>query len=485
MIRVSDYWFGTEASLGHVLEAGILYQDNPALYPPGVAMRGPSDASSPAEGHDAADSLISVQDGIGFLSVSGPLTSQESWLDSLFGMTSYPVVARGVMKLAEMYDAGEISDIVHVFSTPGGDASGINGLTEVMQAAKEIAPNTVSFTGSHALSAGYWLASVNDRIYADKMAEVGSIGVISTVRSMHRALEADGIDVRVIRSGKYKALLHPYEPISEAGIKQVEEKGSQLHGFFVDHIQAARPGLRGGRAAWGEGQTFFGQEAVDIGLADEVMSLNTLVKRIQVRHNSAQSTYSFSNGSDSSTNRGIEMPKQVVFPTEADRALVAAGVPLAAVPHEEIDVEEPAAEQESQVAEPTTTGSTVTESPVTEVAASADIVSYLKAELKEARSEAEAFKAQLAHAEQERQQLASVEDALAPIAREAIQRLQVALRQTPMTLVGLPASVLAAQYNEVKQQFEKVMPVGVHALSASEASREPVDIGEQRLFLVK
>jgi DNA repair exonuclease SbcCD ATPase subunit len=112
-------------------------------------------------------------------------------------------------------------------------------------------------------------------------------------------------------------------------------------------------------------------------------------------------------------------------------------------------------------------------------------VAYLKAELKEARSEAEAFKAQLAHAEHERQQLASVEDALAPIAREAIQRLQVALRQTPMTLVGLPASVLAAQYNEVKQQFEKVMPVGVHALSASEASREPVDIGEQRLFLVK
>jgi len=303
---------------------------------------------------------------------------------------------------------------------------------------------------------------------------------------MHRALEADGIDVRVIRSGKYKALLHPYEPISEAGIRQVEEKGSQLHGFFVDHIQAARPGLRGGRAAWGEGQTFFGQEAVDIGLADEVMSLNTLVKRIQVRHNSAQSTYSFSNGSDSSTNRGIEMPKQVVFPTEADRALVAAGVPLAAVPHEEIDVEEPAAVSEGlQVSEPTTTGSTVTESPVTEVAASADIVSYLKAELKEARSEAEAFKAQLAHAEHERQQLASVEDALAPIAREAIQRLQVALRQTPMTLVGLPASVLAAQYNEVKQQFEKVMPVGVHALSASEASREPVDIGEQRLFLVK
>jgi len=298
---------------------------------------------------------------------------------------------------------------------------------------------------------------------------------------MHRALEADGIDVRVIRSGKYKALLHPYEPISEAGIRQVEEKGSQLHGFFVDHIQAARPGLRGGRAAWGEGQTFFGQEAVDIGLADEVMSLNTLVKRIQVRHNSAQSTYSFSNGSDSSTNRGIEMPKQVVFPTEADRALVAAGVPLAAVPHEEIDVEEPAAVSE----EPQASAPPVTEPPVTEVVASADIVSYLKAELKEARSEAEAFKAQLAHAEHERQQLASVEDALAPIAREAIQRLQVALRQTPMTLVGLPASVLAAQYNEVKQQFEKVMPVGVHALSASEASREPVDIGEQRLFLVK
>ena len=102
-------------------------------------------------------------------------------------------------------------------------------------------------------------------------------------------LEADGVDVKVVRSGKYKALLHPYEPISEAGLKEVEAKGAQLHGFFIEHIQSMRPNLSSRVAQWGEGQTFFGEEAVQLGLADgPPMSLNTLVKNLKSRQNTPQ-----------------------------------------------------------------------------------------------------------------------------------------------------------------------------------------------------
>ena len=120
-----------------------------------------------------------------------------------------------------------------------------------------------------------------------------------------------------------------------------------------------------------------------------------------------------------------------------------------------------------------------------ELHAEPELARYLRDELAASRKELAALQLQLSQLEQAKQELAAVEAQLAPIAREAIQRLQVALRQKPTTLAGLPASVLAAQYAEVKTEFERVMPVGAKALSGSDTSREPVDAGEQRLFLVR
>jgi hypothetical protein len=81
--------------------------------------------------------------------------------------------------------------------------------------------------------------------------------------------------------------------------------------------------------------------------------------------------------------------------------------------------------------------------------------------------------------------LSTVESQLAPIAVAAIHRLQVGLGQTPTQLEGLPAATLATQYEATWKQFCKSMPVGRQALSEDEASRKPVDLGEQRLSLVQ
>jgi hypothetical protein len=264
--------------------------------------------------------------------------------------------------------------------------------------------------------------------------------------------------------------LHPYEPISEAGLREVEQRGAELHRFFLEHVEAQRPNLRGGRNAWGEGQTFFGEKATEIGLADgPAMTLNTLVSRLKARHNTGNtSPYSYS------TDRGNPMTvKQVVFPSEAEQAMVASGVELEAVAHQEVEL-------------PDTVSTAGTEEFQGQLGEIEDhVASFLRAELKEVRTELDELKVKLAIAEQERVKLAAVEEQLAPIVREATNKLQIALRQTPTNLAGLPAAVLATQYAEIKAQFERTMPVGAHARSETDTSREPQDAGEQRLFLVK
>lgn len=482
MLQVSDHWLGSESSLAYLLEAMDQYRAHPELYPPRMMSRDEEDEDDEEE----ENPLIQIEGSIGILNINGPLTSQESWLDQYFGITSYPAIARGMIELTDRYQAGEIDQIIHVFSTPGGDANGINGLTEVMQGCLAVAPNTISYTGSQALSAGYWLATVNDKLYTDKMAEVGSIGVISTITSVARRMEENGVDVKVVRSGKYKALLHPYEPISEAGVKEVEAKGAQFHGFFLDHIRAQRPGLTGQVGAWGEGQTFFGEEAIRLGLADgPVMSLNTLVNQIKNRHNSARKqTFDFA--ATPSALRGPDMKPKVLFATAADQAAVAAGAALNAVPHEELpDDAEGETEPEPIVAQAAAVETVAAEPIKVDLPAEPGLVAFLQGEITSLRAQCDELKLKLDHAVQSASAATDAEAALAPIAREAIQRLQVALRQTPISLAGLPAPVLAAQYAAVRAEFERVMPVGMRAQSGHDESREPQDLGEQRLFLVK
>lgn len=174
------------------------------------------------------------------------------------------------------------------------------------------------------------------------------------------------------------------------------------------------------------------------------------------------------------------MTKKVLFADAADQAAVAAGADLSAIPHQEVD--EPDVPVVTEAAAPAVTEEVAGS---LQVQAESDLVAFLKSELHEARAELDQMKLKLASAEAARDQMASAEEALAPIAREAIQRMQVGMRQTPMSLAGLSASVLAAQYAAVKQEFERVMPVGMHAKSGHDDSREPQDVGEQRLFLVK
>lgn len=489
--------------------ANARYLDDPSKYPPQAAsgqLKLYSDGQEMEESEDyAVDSRIQVIDGVGILQISGSLVPEESWLDDYFGMTSYPVIARGVTKLAQMQADGEIHSIVHAFSTPGGDASGINGLTEVMLGARQMAPNTLSYTSSSALSAGYWLANNNPTFYVDKMAEVGSVGVISTIASIHRRLKEAGVDTVTLRAGKFKALLNPTEPLSEEGLKLQQEKMDQLHGFFKQHLVSQRPRLSlSDPANWAEGQTFFGEQAVQLGLADGIYTLNGLVEHLISKHNSAQDSKprsafaprtGYAAQAAPSTSLSTQEPmmkvKQVVFRSEADRAKVASGVDLSTVPHEIREVEVPDGELvdpivEAAAPESGTSEAALPQSPATDAKADeSGLVAYLQGELLELRTAKAALDLEVQQLKGANAQLASVEELLAPIAVQAIQRLQVGLGQTPTTLKGLPASTLAAHYSEVHALFVKTFPVGIKAQSGEDESRVPVDLGEQRLALVK
>lgn len=489
---IPQIWLGTEHSFQNYLFS--LYQFGDKL----AQLKGAFEFDDPVE------SIMDKHGDVGIISIDGPLVDSPDMMDRFFGVTGYSDVTEAVNRHLE--DKG-VKSLVLSLNTPGGDASGIGEVSSFIAEAKQIKP-VHSWTGKSALSAGYWIGSSGSSFHASKMAETGSIGAIATYTSIARRLKDEGIDVHVERGGKQKALLHPAEELSEEGKKLLKAKVGQLHDFFLEHVTSERPKLKlSEKSQWGEGQTFFTKESIEKGLLDgPAMTLGELVASLQTKKPSKSAGHSGSSGRSTnllksstlsgkmtgSHNHGTnDMTKQVLL-SEKAQALLASGVPieeidkneLMASPEESVESEAPTETEvktEEVAAEGTGTG-VAAETKAEGTTTGKSVESYLKEQLKERETELMELRVQKSQMETQLNSLKDVESTLQPIAIEAINRMQIALGQSPSTLKGLPAASLAEQYGALKEDFNKRFKSGQLSQGATDDSRQGRSLEELRLM---
>ena len=472
-------WLGTEDSFHHYLFSAYRMMDK---FGSDVKLR-----ESFAIG-DPVEDIIDVHGNVGIVSIDGPLIDTPDMFDRIMGVTSYSDITEGINRHLE---DKKVSDIVLVMNTPGGDASGIGEVSNFIADAKNVKPIT-SWTGKSALSAGYWIASSASKLRASRMAEVGSIGAIATVTSVARMLKEEGIDVHVERAGTHKALIHPAEELSDEGKKVLKAKVGQLHDFFLEHVTGERPQLKmSEKSKWGEGQTYFTDEAIGLGLVDgPAMSLGELVTGLQARSKSksgrgqTKMAESCHNGKLSQQTKEAGMKTKQVLLSDEARAQLASGAPLEAVAHTlaetETEIETGEAEETPvETKEPDTSG---TETKAEEKTEKGNLAEFLQARLEARESEMMELKVQKTQMETQLTALKDVESTLQPIAVEAINRLQIALGQSPSNMKGLPAASLAEQYAALKDDFNKRFKAGPVAQGASDESREGRSLAELRIM---
>ena len=89
--------------------------------------------------------------------------------------------------------------------------------------------------------------------------------------------DREGITHTVIRAGRYKALGNRYEVLTTEGRASVQDEVDTLYSVFVDAV-AENLGITVKEAMkMADGQTFIGQQAVDMGLADKVGSFDDAI----------------------------------------------------------------------------------------------------------------------------------------------------------------------------------------------------------------
>lgn len=219
-----------------------------------------------------------VKDGVAILSMEGVLAKRMNLFGAISGGTSTQLLQQDLQ--AALSDSS-VHSIVLAIDSPGGTVDGTQLFSDAVFSAREQKPIVAWATGTMA-SAAYWSGSAARSVYiADATTAVGSIGVVTSHVDVSAAETARGIKTTEITAGRYKRIASQYGPLSDEGRQSIQDQLDYLYSLFVGAVAKHR-GVNEEKvvADMADGRMFTGQQAVDAGLVDGIMTLDALVAQL-------------------------------------------------------------------------------------------------------------------------------------------------------------------------------------------------------------
>jgi protease-4 len=129
-------------------------------------------------------------------------------------------------------------------------------------------------------SAAYYIAASADRIFVDKASIVGSIGVLMEGFGFVGLMEKLGIERRLMTAGENKGFLDPFSPQTDRQRQHAQQMLDQVHRQFIDVVKTGRGKRLKEVPELFSGLFWTGQQAVDMGLADQLGNLDYVAREI-------------------------------------------------------------------------------------------------------------------------------------------------------------------------------------------------------------
>lgn len=214
---------------------------------------------------------------VAVLPLFGSIFPRANLMTEMSGATS---AERFGAEFSALVDNPEIGAIVLDVNSPGGQANGIAEAANRVFEARGKKP-VVAVANHLMASAAYWIGSAADEIVVTPSADVGSIGVFAVHQDVSKALEQDGIKVSIIKEGKYKTEGNPYEPLADEARAAIQTRVRESYDAFVNAVALHR-GVSPDdvRDGYGEGRVVGAQNAVQLGMADRIETLDQTVARL-------------------------------------------------------------------------------------------------------------------------------------------------------------------------------------------------------------
>ena len=156
-----------------------------------------------------------------------------------------------------------------------------------LQQLKQKKPLIISF-GDYAASGGYYISMAGDRIFAQNNTITGSIGVFGVIPDAKNLANRNGIYSDVVSTNANSNMISPFSGLSSGTLAIAQRSVVNTYNRFVHFVSKNRNKTAEEVDAVGSGRVWSGKRAKEIGLVDEIGSLNDAVKYAANKANIAE-----------------------------------------------------------------------------------------------------------------------------------------------------------------------------------------------------
>lgn len=192
-------------------------------------------------------------------------------------------------ELRKIRENDDVKAVVLRVNSPGGSGLASEVMWREIQKVKQAGKPVVVSMGNLAASGGYYISCSADYIYAQPTTLTGSIGVFGMFPNL-QGLVTDkiGLTIDTVCTNAHADFGSTMRPVTEMEYNYVQQSIEEFYDTFLTRVFDGRKG-KGAEGhvlsekalvdSIGQGRVWAGVDAIEIGLVDELGSLNDAVKK--------------------------------------------------------------------------------------------------------------------------------------------------------------------------------------------------------------
>lgn len=182
-----------------------------------------------------------------------------------------------VKYIQKLQEDDKVKAVVFRINSPGGSANASDEILFELQKLKKKKPLVVSF-GDYAASGGYYIAMAADKIYSEPNTLTGSIGVFGVMPYYKDIANKNGIRADVVATNANSMYYSGLNGVTPYGVNMMTRSVEGTYKRFVHFVTQNRKQTFEQIDNVGGGRVWSGVRAKEIGLVDELGTLNDAVK---------------------------------------------------------------------------------------------------------------------------------------------------------------------------------------------------------------
>ncbi len=172
-----------------------------------------------------------------------------------------------------------VKAVVLRVNSPGGSVSASIKIREALDLLQKEKPLVASY-GNYAASGGYWISNGCQKIFSDRSTITGSIGVFSMIPEISEVAKKVGVGIETVNSNKHSDMLSLMRPFDAQELEYMQASVEDIYESFVNLVAESRGQEPEAIDAIAQGRVWAGTDALEIGLVDEMGTLEDAIQYV-------------------------------------------------------------------------------------------------------------------------------------------------------------------------------------------------------------